>query len=129
MTPLCLNGKSSSSGTRSSARRWFSQVTLKKIFSHPSPHPSGRHARTLCGRLVSRKNFTSLLCRMISHASARHGSACSKRNPTSCTPEAFRRCAPYSRRSVPFAADMKSRFSFDRYPRRSDRAIRSRKYI
>ena len=39
----------------------------------------GRHSRTRCGRLVSRKNTTSLRWRMMSHASARHGSASSKK--------------------------------------------------
>ena len=41
--------------------------------------PGGRHSRTRCGRLVSRKNTTSLRWRMMSHASTRHGSASSKK--------------------------------------------------
>ena len=43
------------------------------------PQSGGRHSRTRCGRLVSRKNTTSLRWRMMSHASTRHGSASSKK--------------------------------------------------
>ena len=59
MIPLCLNGNSSRIGMRSSARRWFSQVTWKKMLSQPSPKSGGKVSRTRSGRFVSRKNFTS----------------------------------------------------------------------
>ena len=36
------------------------QVTLKKMLSQPLPQSGGRHSRTRWGRLVSRKNTTSL---------------------------------------------------------------------
>lgn len=77
--PLCLKGKSNKIGIRSSARFWFSAVTLIMIFSHQSPQSDGKQESIRSGRLVSRKNFTSLRIRMISQACIRQASASSRK--------------------------------------------------
>ena len=72
---LVFERQISSMGMRSSARRWFSQVTLKKMFSQPSSKSDGKVSRTRSGRFVSRKNFTSGRAYMMFHALSRHASA------------------------------------------------------
>lgn len=79
MMPLWRAGVASRIAIRSSARRWFSQVTLGMTLSQPSPQSSGRHAAKHSGRLVSSQKRTSGRWRMTSQASSRQASASSTR--------------------------------------------------
>ena len=97
MIPLCLNGNLSKMGIRSSALCWFSQVTLKKIFSHPSPQSFGRHFSTRCGRFVSRKNFTSGRLRIIPLPRFATDPPPLKRSQRTCTPGSVHCCELYIR--------------------------------
>ena len=60
---------------RSSVRRWFSAVTFSITFFQPAPQSAGRHDAMRSGRFVRMKNRTSGRAWMMSHTSARHGSA------------------------------------------------------
>ena len=49
------------------------------MFTHPSPQSDGKQESIRSGRLVSRKNFTSLRIRMISQVCVRQTSASSRK--------------------------------------------------